>query len=200
MLAFFLIRLVPGDPIETLAGERGIDPQRHEQLRDRIRLRPADFRPVRDLSGARAAGRSRQVDDHAGIRPDRILDAVSGDHRAGVLRHHLRARHRPARRNARGHQTKLHLRPWRDGRLAGGLFHADLLVGPDPDPALLGAVRSHARLGSHRRPLLHRADHRIPADRHAVCPTRKARSGPPFAISSCRPSCWAPCRLPSSPA
>lgn len=33
MLAFFLIRLVPGDPIETLAGERGIDPQRLEQLR-----------------------------------------------------------------------------------------------------------------------------------------------------------------------
>jgi len=33
MLAFFLIRLVPGDPIETMAGERGIDPVRHEQLR-----------------------------------------------------------------------------------------------------------------------------------------------------------------------
>jgi dipeptide transport system permease protein len=32
-LAFFLIRLVPGDPIETLAGERGIDPVRHEMLR-----------------------------------------------------------------------------------------------------------------------------------------------------------------------
>ncbi len=33
LLAFVLIRLVPGDPIETLAGERGIDPARHEQLR-----------------------------------------------------------------------------------------------------------------------------------------------------------------------
>ena len=33
LLAFFLIRLVQGDPIETLAGERGIDPARHEQLR-----------------------------------------------------------------------------------------------------------------------------------------------------------------------
>ena len=32
LLAFFLIRLVPGDPIETLAGERGIDPIRHAQL------------------------------------------------------------------------------------------------------------------------------------------------------------------------
>src|SRR5687767_6321122 len=33
LLAFFLIRLVPGDPIETMAGERGIDAARHEQLR-----------------------------------------------------------------------------------------------------------------------------------------------------------------------
>ena len=32
LLAFFLIRLVPGDPIETLAGERGIDPERHAAL------------------------------------------------------------------------------------------------------------------------------------------------------------------------
>ena len=32
LLAFFLIRLVPGDPIETLAGERGIDPARHAEL------------------------------------------------------------------------------------------------------------------------------------------------------------------------
>ncbi len=32
LLAFFLIRLVPGDPIETMAGERGIDPVRHAQL------------------------------------------------------------------------------------------------------------------------------------------------------------------------
>ena len=33
VMAFFLIRLVPGDPIETMAGERGVDPVRHEQLR-----------------------------------------------------------------------------------------------------------------------------------------------------------------------
>jgi dipeptide transport system permease protein len=33
VMAFFLIRLVPGDPIETMAGERGISLERHEQLR-----------------------------------------------------------------------------------------------------------------------------------------------------------------------
>ena len=32
LLAFFLIRLVPGDPIETLSGERGIDATRHQRL------------------------------------------------------------------------------------------------------------------------------------------------------------------------
>jgi len=32
-LTFLLVRLIPGDPIETLAGERGIDPARHAQLR-----------------------------------------------------------------------------------------------------------------------------------------------------------------------
>ena len=32
LVAFLLIRLVPGDPIETLAGERGIDPVRHAAL------------------------------------------------------------------------------------------------------------------------------------------------------------------------
>ena len=32
LLVFILIRLVPGDPIETLAGERGIDPARHAAL------------------------------------------------------------------------------------------------------------------------------------------------------------------------
>src|SRR5260221_10766586 len=32
-VTFPLVRLIPGDPIEALAGERGLDPVRHEQLR-----------------------------------------------------------------------------------------------------------------------------------------------------------------------
>jgi dipeptide transport system permease protein len=32
LLAFLLVHLIPGDPIETLAGERGIDAARHAQL------------------------------------------------------------------------------------------------------------------------------------------------------------------------
>src|SRR6185437_12282378 len=33
LLTFLLVHLIPGDPIEILAGERGIDPVRHEMLR-----------------------------------------------------------------------------------------------------------------------------------------------------------------------
>jgi dipeptide transport system permease protein len=33
LLVFVLVRLIPGDPIETMAGERGIDATVHEQLR-----------------------------------------------------------------------------------------------------------------------------------------------------------------------
>lgn len=33
LLTFTLIRVIPGDPIELLAGERGIDPARHAELR-----------------------------------------------------------------------------------------------------------------------------------------------------------------------
>lgn len=32
LVSFFLIRLIPGDPIELLVGERGIDPERHAYL------------------------------------------------------------------------------------------------------------------------------------------------------------------------
>ena len=38
LLTFALIRLVPGDPIELLVGERGIDPERHAMLRAQLGL------------------------------------------------------------------------------------------------------------------------------------------------------------------
>ncbi|MGI9508067.1 MAG: peptide ABC transporter permease, partial [Geminicoccaceae bacterium] len=36
IVAFALIRLVPGDPIELLVGERGISEERHAELRARF--------------------------------------------------------------------------------------------------------------------------------------------------------------------
>jgi dipeptide transport system permease protein len=36
IVAFMLIRLIPGDPIELLVGERGISPERHAMLREQF--------------------------------------------------------------------------------------------------------------------------------------------------------------------
>jgi dipeptide transport system permease protein len=36
IVAFGLIHMIPGDPIELLVGERGIDPVRHEELKVRF--------------------------------------------------------------------------------------------------------------------------------------------------------------------
>ncbi|MDH3316979.1 MAG: peptide ABC transporter permease, partial [Gammaproteobacteria bacterium] len=38
LLTFAMIRLIPGDPIELLVGERGLDPARHAQLRAELGL------------------------------------------------------------------------------------------------------------------------------------------------------------------
>lgn len=38
LFTFTLIHLIPGDPVELLAGERGIDPQRHARLRAELGL------------------------------------------------------------------------------------------------------------------------------------------------------------------
>ncbi len=38
LLTFTLIRLIPGDPIEVMAGERGISPERHAQLKSQLGL------------------------------------------------------------------------------------------------------------------------------------------------------------------
>ena len=37
LLAFSLIHLIPGDPVETMSGERGMDPARYQRLLHAIR-------------------------------------------------------------------------------------------------------------------------------------------------------------------
>ena len=86
------------------------------------------------------------------------------------------------------------------GVVARRLFDADLLVGPAPHPVLLGATRLDAGLGPHRPAVLLRAGHRLHADRQRCSPTSRAPSARRSRISSCRPSCSAPCRSRSSPA
>ncbi len=52
LLTFAMIRLIPGDPIELLVGERGLDPQRHAELRAELGL----DRPLLEQYGIYIAG------------------------------------------------------------------------------------------------------------------------------------------------
>src|SRR4029450_4284853 len=77
LLAFFLIRIVPGDPIETMAGARARR-QRHPRGAPKgLRHRSAHPCSVRDLHRPRAPRRPREVDDHAGAGAERIPGAFS---------------------------------------------------------------------------------------------------------------------------
>ena len=65
LLAFALIHLIPGDPVENLSGERGMDPARRERLLHEFGLdRPLPVQYA-EYVGQVLQGRSRHVADHA---------------------------------------------------------------------------------------------------------------------------------------
>ncbi len=174
LLAFFLIRLVPGDPIETLAGERGIDPVRHEALRHEYGLdRPVLVQYGIYIGRVLHGDLGKSMITQAPVL-SRIHRAISGDDRTGAVRDPVRAGARHPRRNHRGGKAQLDLRSWRDGGVAHRLFDADLLVGIAADPAVLRAARLDARVGAHLGPVLPRAGHRLSDDRRAAV-RRKGR-------------------------
>ena len=133
-----------------------------------VRARQAGARAVRHLHRPGAARRPGQVHHHAGAGDARVPGAVPGHRRTGGLRHPVRAAAGHSGRHHRGGQAQLGVRPRRDGDVAHRLLDADLLVGPAADPAVLGAAGLDAGVGPHRRAVLHRADHRLPADRLAA--------------------------------
>ena len=169
LLAFFLIRLVPGDPIETMAGERGIDAARHAALLKEYGL----DRPVLVQYGI-YIGRVLHGDlGKSMITQEPVLQRV----RSRCSRRRSSSRSCailfalvlgiPAGMHRRG-AAQLGVRPRRDGRVAHRLLDADLLVGAAADPALLGPARLDAGVRPHRRQVLHRAGHRLPHDRLAA--------------------------------
>ena len=144
LLVFVLIRLIPGDPIETMAGERGIDPVRHAQLRkeygfDQPVLVQYGYylaRLVRGDLGRSIVTHEPVISEFTTLFPATIELAVCAILFALCLR--------IAGRHHRGGAAQLDLRSRRDGGLAHRLFDADLLVGAAADPAVLGAAR-HGR-------------------------------------------------------
>ena len=85
LLAFFLIRVVPGDPIETMAGERGIDPVRHQELRQEYGLdRPVLVQYGRYVErvlhgdlGRSIVTREPVIDEFAALFPATVELAIS---------------------------------------------------------------------------------------------------------------------------
>ena len=160
LLAFFLIRLVPGDPIETMAGERGIDAARHAALLKEYGL----DRPVLVQYGI-YIGRVLHGDlGKSMITQEPVLREFLTLFPATIelarVRDPVRAHHRHSGRHDRRGAAQLDVRPRRDGRVAHRLLDADLLVGTAADPALLGAARLDAGVRPHRRQVLHRAGDR----------------------------------------
>ena len=66
LLAFTMIRLIPGDPVELLVGERGMTAERHAELRANLGKRKAQAR-------ARAGGAVGD-DGEATVNPDAPKD------------------------------------------------------------------------------------------------------------------------------
>ncbi len=150
LISFGFIRVLPGDPIIVMAGERGLTEERYAELVTAVRLRPPGLRAVLGVSDRRAAGRSGQFLRHQETGLGRVLRAVPGDAGAVDLRDDLRGGAGPARWRDRRRQPRQVLRPGADVHRAGRLFDADLLVGAAADHRVLGqpAAGRRSRGGS----------------------------------------------------
>ena len=62
LLAFALARLIPGDPVETMMGERGIDPAHHAAMRHALGLdRPLAVQYLDYLGGVASGDLGRSL-------------------------------------------------------------------------------------------------------------------------------------------
>ena len=110
LLAFAMIRLMPGDPIEMLAGERGINPERHAKLMAEFGFdKPLLVQYAVYVGDVLQGDLGRSISTRK-TRPEGIRCALPGDDRARVLRHALRGGARPAGRHPRGDEAR-HGRP-----------------------------------------------------------------------------------------
>jgi dipeptide transport system permease protein len=89
LIAFAFIRLLPGDPVLLMAGERGVSARALCRAHAAARLRPADLAAVPRLSGRHLPRRFRHLARHQEAGAGRVPDPVPGDGRAFALRHHL---------------------------------------------------------------------------------------------------------------
>ncbi|PRD40191.1 UNVERIFIED_CONTAM: dppB [Trichonephila clavipes] len=140
VIAFSFVRILPGDPVLLMAGERGVSPERHAELTAQLGYDKPVVMQYFDFLG--------RLLQEAGA--DRIPDPVPGNGRTGPLRHHHRHADRCAGGRAGRHQAGKLVRPDFHDRRAGGLFHADLLVGPAADHPVFGHPGLDPGVGPHQ--------------------------------------------------
>ena len=86
LLAFALIHLIPGDPVENLSGERGMDPARRERLLHEFGLdRPLPVQYADYVRQVMAAGMRCADDTRLGVG-EQQWSAVGGRDSDGELR------------------------------------------------------------------------------------------------------------------
>ena len=92
LLAFALIHLIPGDPVENLSGERGMDPARRARLLHEFGLdRPLPVQYADYIGQVLQGDLGTSLTTHEPVLHG-VPDAVSGDGRARVLRDAVRGR------------------------------------------------------------------------------------------------------------
>ena len=170
---FFLFRVLPGDPVATLARSERLTPDDVAALAARPRPRPAHGRAVRRLPEEHADGEPRRVAAHRHPRPrghrrPDVADRAArrpGDAARELGRRPDRDPRRVAARQPLRHELAVHLsRPVRDaGGLAGDASVA-LLLGM---AALVPCRRVRERGRDRRRPSGRSARPPVPAAAHA---------------------------------
>ena len=79
LAAFAFVRLLPGDPILAMAGERGVSPERYAELREQFGFNRPIWQQYFNYVWQRPAGRFRHFARHQAPGHRRVPDAVSGD-------------------------------------------------------------------------------------------------------------------------
>ncbi len=109
IVAFSLIRLIPGDPIELLVGERSLSPERHAQLLAQLGFdKPLWQQYLLYLDDLAHGDLGKSIVTRQPVLV-RVPDPVPGDRGAVALRLADRARDRAAGRDRRRRPARLGL-------------------------------------------------------------------------------------------
>ena len=196
LAAFAFVRLLPGDPILAMAGERGVSPERYAELLERfgynrpIWVQYFDYigNVLHGDFGISLATKRPVIGEFLTLFPATLELATVAMLLAVIDRH--------SGRHLRGRQARLLVRPADHGRGPDRLFHADLLVGPAAHHLLLRHAGLDAGFRPHRPAIFLPAGHRLHADRQPAVGQERRLLARPSATSSCRRSCWPPSRSP----